>query len=83
MPRIAGLSVAAILLALAVPANAETVEGTIQSYDTSTRMVTLDNGAAYRLLETVDAAALEPGIRVTLNVEPMSGELVIDQVKAE
>lgn len=83
MLRLAGLSVSAILLAIAGSASAESIGGTVETYDNATRMVTLDSGATYKLLETVDASALQPGIRVTMNVESMNGEMVVDQVLTE
>ena len=83
MFRIATPIAAVALLGLASAVSAEPVAGVVQSFDSTSRTLTLDDGTIYKLHETVVAPALQPGSTVTLNVEPMNGELTVDRISVE
>lgn len=71
----------AALIGLAGPVSAETIQGTIASYDPASQQVMLQNGEAFRLQSGIDATVLTEGASVTLNVEQVDGEAVVTAIQ--
>ena len=80
MKKIATLMAAAAFVGAAGLAHAESVSGTVRSFDASTMTVELENGMTYPVQPGIDATALEAGAVVTLNVENVGGSDTVTAV---
>ena len=79
---IASLAAATWLVAAGV-ACAEEAKGTVQAMDIDTRLIMLDNGDTFRVVEGTPMADLKPGDEVTVSYEVQSGEKVALDIKLE
>jgi Cu/Ag efflux protein CusF len=81
MRKLALTTAAVAALALASPASAETIQGTIASYDAAAQQVTLQSGETFKLQPGLDAMSLIQGAKVTLNVEKIGEAMVVTEVQ--
>ena len=79
---IASLAAATWLMA-AGAAMAEEAKGTVQAMDVDTRLIMLDNGDTFRVVEGTPMADLKPGDEVTVSYEMQGGEKVALDIKLE
>ncbi|MFD0915082.1 DUF1344 domain-containing protein [Pseudahrensia aquimaris] len=76
---IVSLAAAGTLLAATI-AHAEMVSGTIESLDTETNVIVLDNGESYKAPEDMDLTALEVGTQVEIDYENDGTDNVVNEM---
>ena len=81
MVRFATYGFAVALLA-AGAANAETVTSTVRSFDASQQILVLDDGRSFTVQSGLDTSQIEPGMKVTLNVEQIGNAEIVTEISA-
>ena len=81
MVRFATYGFAVALLAAAA-ANAETVTSTVRSFDASQQILVLDDGRSFTVQSGLDTSQIEPGMKVTLNVEQIGNAEIVTEISA-
>jgi Cu/Ag efflux protein CusF len=81
MVRFATYGFAAALVGAATVANAESLTGTVQSFDEAEQVIVIEDGRSFLVRPGLDTTGLEPGTKVTLNVEQVGDQAVVTEIR--
>lgn len=81
MVRFATYGFAAALLGAASAAQAESLTGTVKSFDQVEQVIVIEDGRSFIVRPGLDTTGVEPGIEVTLNVEQVGDAAVVTEIR--